>query len=156
MNIESGEFWLQLFCSLVITGGSVGIIGVVVNWYRDRRQRQVDDEFLVTMVEELRSKAVADGWEPWGNDVVAGTNIIVPKFDGVAITKYGERKVRISEPDPSLESSVFTAVATCGKCNAWGVHSMREPKQCGTMEFFEYEFSVVRICNNCGHEWGQK
>lgn len=241
MNLDSVEFWVQLFITIVCGSTIVACTPVAYLGYKARKfdrqnDREIANEFLVSIERGARDEHV--------DDFMLGLDIMVPKFDGVAITKYGERKVRISEPDPSLESDIFTAVATCGKCNAWGVHGMREPRKepqnimelivesirmnmpmqlppdadlndahmyfrqlkmagaspivledasqqiwdiqrrdgltnplmedardirrslVGNLDEkwepkenaipWEWDFSVIRICNNCGHEWGQK
>lgn len=78
-----------------------------------------------------------------------------------------------------LQSDTFSAYTHCGKCGSLDLHKMREPKvykKPDTMSVYEldsyylmrqmaieagnidiqYQWAVIRICNSCGNEWGQK
>ena len=78
-----------------------------------------------------------------------------------------------------LQSNKFSAYTHCGKCGSFDLHKMREPRvykkpdtgnvyeldsyylmrqmaiEAGNIDI-QYQWAVIRICNSCGNEWGQK
>lgn len=120
-----------------------------------------------SMYEQEIRFSVAEGWKLHS----ANNNSIY--FLKPKLGTGNDEFMNMKAPVKAIQSKKFEARTHCGECGTLDVHSMREPKvkssHCDGTELpyfvldtyridqrYEWEWSVIRICNNCGHEWGQE